>query len=253
MAEMLATALQKTGRFILVERNSVNEALQEQELAKRGKVQGATAAHEGQLIGAGYLVTGAVTEFGIRKDGIAARGLERVLPIGGGAGINRQTARVALDLRIFDTTTGQVIATEKAEATRSAHSLSADVSELPSVDVGVQGFDQTTIGKAARDAIEKAVALVEKSLESTAWFGRVVRVENNAVYINTGSDDSRKEGDSFDVFRAGEAMVDPDTGESLGAARTRLGRLKIVSIMGKRLSRAEAVDGADFQPGDMIQ
>src|SRR5690349_15432116 len=44
MADMLATALQKTGKFILVERNQLSSVVEEQMMAKDGAVQSATGA-----------------------------------------------------------------------------------------------------------------------------------------------------------------------------------------------------------------
>ena len=253
MADMLTTSLQKTGRFIVVERNNLHEALDEQALAKEGVTQAATGAKSGQMIGAGYLVTGSVTEFGIKNSKYGVGKLGTLLPIGGDASLNTETARVALDLRFYDTTTGQVIATEQAVGSKTSTKVATDLSKLPSVEFGKEGFDDTVIGQATREAVQKAVALVEKHLEDTPWYGRIVKVEGKQVFINTGEDDGRKSGDTFRVSRAGEAMVDPDTGETLGAQKTTLGQLRIVSIEGKRLAKAEIVSGENLQVGDLVE
>src|SRR5687767_3035976 len=51
MADMLTTELHKTGKFIVVERNALPTALEEQMLASEGRVQAATGAKKGELIG----------------------------------------------------------------------------------------------------------------------------------------------------------------------------------------------------------
>jgi len=252
MADMLTTALQKTGKFIVLERNGLDAVKSEQELAKEGSVQSATAARIGQLIGAGYLVTGSVSEFGIKEAKYGAGNLERLLPIGGGAALKMETARVALDLRFVDTTSGQVISTEKAVGTKTSRKIAADITQLPSVEFGKEGFDSTVIGQATREAVEKAVALVEKHLENAPWYGRVVKREAEKIYINTGEEDGRKTGEIFDVIRLAEPMTDPDTGESLGSEKTSVGEIRIVAVLDKRLSRAEALGSADLRPGDTI-
>src|ERR1019366_7052604 len=87
MADMLTTALQQTGKFIVVERNQLSSAVEEQTMAKDGAVQAATGAKSGQLIGAGYIVTGSVTEFGIKEGKYGAGNLGSILPIGGSASL----------------------------------------------------------------------------------------------------------------------------------------------------------------------
>lgn len=253
MADMLTTALQKTGKFVMVERNQLSSVMEEQLMAKDGAVQATTGAKSGMLIGAGYIVTGAVTEFGIKESKFGAGNLGRLLPIGGGASLKTETARVALDLRFIDTTTGQVIATEKAEGSKTSANVQSDLDKLPSIEFGKDGFDDTVIGKATREAIEKAVKLVEAHMEDVPWYGRVVKTEGTSVFLNTGEEDHRKVGDVFQVKRAGEVMMDPDTGEALGSQASVQGTVRIVSIMGKRLSKADIIEGSDIQANDSIE
>jgi len=253
MSEMLTTALQKTGEFIVVERNQLASAIEEQEMAKDGAVQEATSAKSGQLIGAGFIVTGAVTEFGIRDAKYGVGKLDRLLPIGGDAALKTQTARVALDLRFFDTTTGQVIATEQAVGTKTSRKVATDIDNLPSVEFGKEGFDSTVIGQATREAVEKAVALIKKHMEKSPWVGRVVKVDGENIFINTGIEDDRKVGDSFEVVRAGETMMDPDTGEALGAERKKIGQILITEVIAKRLSKATSLRAAEYKAGDIIE
>ena len=253
MADMLATALQKTGKFIVLERNSLSDIKEEQALGRDGAVQSATAAKTGMLIGAGYIVTGSISEFGIKNSVIGAGKLGTLLPFGGSASLHSETARVALDLRFVDTTTGQVVKTEKAIGTKTSRKVESDLDILPSVEFGKEGFDETVIGQATREAIEEEVKMVEKHLQESPWHGRIVKVEGGKLYINSGEEDGRIPGDTFTVVRAGETMLDPDTGESLGAETAKLGQIRIVTIIGKRLARAEMVGHFDSKVGDIIE
>jgi hypothetical protein len=125
--------------------------------------------------------------------------------------------------------------------------------KLPSIEFGKDGFDDTVIGKATREAIEEAVKLIEKHMESTPWYGRIVKVEGGDIFLNTGEEDGRKAGDVFQVIRIGEAMMDPDTGENLGAQRSVQGQVRIVAVIGKRLSKAEIISGTDMKSSDTIE
>jgi len=63
MAEMLTTALHKTGKFVVVERKAIHDIIKEQDFGETGRVRKETAAKIGDILGAQVLVRGAVTEF----------------------------------------------------------------------------------------------------------------------------------------------------------------------------------------------
>ena len=163
------------------------------------------------------------------------------------------TARVALDIRFVDTSTGQILVAEKAEGEESSHGVDIDLSLAPSVEFGKEGFDETVIGKATRKVIEQAVEKITSAMENVPWQGSIVKVSGNQIFLNTGSDDGRKAGDAFVVYRAGEELVDPDTGESLGAQTEKIGKIEIVEVKDKRLSIAKPVDGSGFMRADIVK
>ena len=254
MADMVGTALTKSGKCLVLEREQLGLIQKEQQLAVNGTMLASTAAPKGKLTGASLILTGDVTEFGIRHQDVGVGALSRVLPFGGNASIQRETARCVLDLRLVDTTTGHVIAAEKAEGEVSAHHLHEDLDVLPSVKIGTERFDETLLGKATRQAVDRAVALIEKHLDSLPWYGRIVKTDDTGkLFVNTGLDDGRGVGQEFDVVRTGETMFDPDSGETLGAEKTPVGRIRLVAILGPRLARAVSIEGSTPEAGDVIQ
>ena len=108
-AEMLTTALFKTGKFIVVERSTLDKVLKEQGLGLAGFIDTSTAAEVGKILGVQALVTGAVSQIGIadKKIGI------------GGYGGQMVTMSVSLDVRLIDTTTGAIL---MADVGRGSHS-----------------------------------------------------------------------------------------------------------------------------------
>lgn len=58
LADILLTELSRNGGITLVERGTVSKLLEEQDLAKSGRVDPATAARLGKLLGAQYIITG---------------------------------------------------------------------------------------------------------------------------------------------------------------------------------------------------
>ena len=83
--------------------------------------------------------------------------------------------------------------------------------------------------------------------------GKIAKVEGGSVYLNVGAEAGVKEGEEFDVYRVGNVIKDPDTGEVLGADETKVGRVKVTKVLGARLSTASVLSGSGFKPGDMIK
>ncbi len=148
IAEQLATELVNTGRFIVVERGALDGILQEQELGAKKFTTKETAAQAGQLLGAQPLITGAVTEFTQEAN---RRGLR--LGIGGfsrivdnmGVGLDVTTGHVALDVRLIEATTGQVLQSFRAKGKASGRGASVQL-DTNRMNLGGDLFHETPLG-----------------------------------------------------------------------------------------------------------
>ncbi len=119
MADMLANELMGTKKFKVVERQKLKAVISEQDLASSGRIKKGTGAKTGQLTGAQYLVTGTVTSY---EEGVADTGgglSFKGISLGG----NKGKAYIAIDLRIIDTTTGEVVDSRTVEANSSKGGL----------------------------------------------------------------------------------------------------------------------------------
>lgn len=152
IASMLSTALLQSNRFRIVSRGEVlDKIMQEQALSLSGAMNNdKEAIRIGQLLGAEYVIAGMVTEFGIRNYSATAGVLI------GFAGKKVITARVAIDARMISVNTSEVIA-GAAGTGKSSSSTSSAMLMPVSIEVGAEGFDNTTIGMATRKAIYKVV------------------------------------------------------------------------------------------------
>lgn len=162
LADALSNELNSTGKFTVVERQKLDAVLSEQELAELGLVKKETAAQKGELTGARYLVLGKVTSY---EEGVAEESS------GGSFGINlgivnfgnsgrksKQEAYVAIDLRVVDTTTGEVVYSRTVEgrAVDEAESTSNNVGFLGGlINTGndSQKVQKAPVGKALRAGI----------------------------------------------------------------------------------------------------
>src|ERR1051326_1948931 len=112
LAGMLSNELQATGKFRMVERETLGPGLEERDRAASGRGSKSTAAKVGKLTGAKYLVMGTVTAYEEKTagdhGGISFGGIS----LGG----KKDDAYIAVDVRVVDTTTGEIAYSRSIEA-----------------------------------------------------------------------------------------------------------------------------------------
>lgn len=142
--------------FTVVERSKLEHALKEQDLGASGRIAHATAASIGRLTGAQYLVLGTVTAYE-----------ESVKGTGGGVSLGpvrlggkKEEAYVSLDLRVVNTTTGEISYSRTIEASAGSGGLDVGLSHGRfRGDLG--GFEKTPAGKAVRACVIEIVDYLE--------------------------------------------------------------------------------------------
>lgn len=249
MAEQLISALAKTNQFTVLERQNLDDVLKEQDMAASGRMTSAgTGAQMGKLYKSQILIRGAITEFaetGGNDSGIAYKGFK----LGGSAG----QARVTVDLRIYDTTTGEVLASKTAngyaEAKKSMISYASS-----DFAIGTKNFKNTPLGTATRLAIEQATSFIIREMEQVEWKGKVVTVKDGFVFVNAGRKSAIKVGDKLTVYSVGEALIDPDTGMNLGAEESKSAVIEIVKAE-EKFSKGRIMEGTPelIKKGDVIK
>jgi curli biogenesis system outer membrane secretion channel CsgG len=246
MSEMLLTALVRSGRYRIMERQKLAAIMQEQQLAASGAVTEETAARMGNLLGVEALVIGAVTEFG--KSSSVTGGESDGLSLG----FSKKGATVAVDVRFVSTSTGEILAAENVRVEKSKRGIT-----FKSEDGGFSNeseFDKTLVGKAARESVEKIVGLINQRIKKVPWQCKVVK-GGEQVYISAGLDTGVRAGDQFVVYRPGDELIDPDTGISLGSTETRLGIIQVDrnDVGQGKASVCSIVEGSGYERGDIVR
>ncbi|MHB8881798.1 MAG: CsgG/HfaB family protein [Thermodesulfovibrionales bacterium] len=228
MAEQLTTALIKTGRFVVVERRAMQDILGEQELGQTGVIKKETAAKVGQVLGAQIIVRGVVSEFEQAESGG-----------GGGIGFGgfriggrSSNAHVGIDIRLIDSSTGQVLTSHNAVGKVESSGVAIGVSR-GMVDFGADSFKNAPIGQATRQAIEDAVRFIVDTMETVPFTAKVVKIDGKKIYINIGSNMNVRSGTKMYAYALGEDLVDPDTGLRLGADEKLLGTVEVRDVQSK--------------------
>lgn len=148
LASMLTNELASTDKFKIVERAKLGKVLEEQDLAEAGRVSKKTGAKIGKLTGAQYLVYATVTAFDTNTAGTGGGIGFRGISIGG----KKEEAYLAIDLRVVDTTTGEIEFTRTVEGRATSYGVSGGVSR-GGFSGGLGKYEKTPTGKAIRGAI----------------------------------------------------------------------------------------------------
>lgn len=247
VSDMLTTALVKSGNYRVMERAEIDRILNEQDFGQSGRVTQQSAAKIGQVLGVEIAVIGSVSEFGYKKGetGGAIKGL--------GIGVSNQQAVVGVDVRMVNTNTGEIITAENVRKKKSAKGLKLRTNKLAFKDR--KDFDESLVGKAAREAIEDVVSMIDNSANNIPWQAKVITEKGGIVFINSGEADGLQVGDVFAVYSKGEDLIDPDTGISLGSVDTKIGEIKITdaSVGNGKASKCSIVQGSGFAKGNFVR
>lgn len=147
LAGMLSNELSSSGKFKIVERKKLDSVLKEQDLASSGRV-GKKGAKTGKLTGADYLVMATVTSY---EENVSERG--GGFSVGGiSIGGSKDDAYIAVDLRVVDSTTGEVEFSRTIEGKSGGFGLDLGISK-GGFSGNLGGKEKTPAGKAIRAAI----------------------------------------------------------------------------------------------------
>jgi curli biogenesis system outer membrane secretion channel CsgG len=251
MAEMLTTALVQTGQYRVLERQQINDVLGEQDLGASGRVDPATAAKIGKVLGAQYLVYGTVNEFEYSKGGEGGGVRYKGFGIGG----KQARAHIGMDVRIVDAVTSEVVFSGRstAEATRKGFNVSYSGSDF---GTSMGAFRQTPMGEATRKGIEDSVQKIVAQFGTEApeaprpsWSGKLLVGDDGALVIKAGNKEGLKVGEVLDVYRPKTVKAG---GETLTVGEEKIGKIVVTSV-GDAASMAVPQEGSGFKTGDIVK
>ena len=158
VADIFIAEAYESQQFRITERAEIDKVLFEQDLAQSGRVNPETAAALRRIEGAELLVLGSVSEFGVQTTG----GGGRVLGIFGGSA-ETVTARVAVEIRLVDTVTAEIMAIGRGISEVSQRNVTVDVANVMT-DLRVGRTGTTIVDYAVRNAIRAAIENAARSL-----------------------------------------------------------------------------------------
>ncbi len=156
LSGMLSNELASSRSFTVLERSKIQNVLEEQNLAASGRVTAATGARMGKLLGAQYLIAGTVTSY---EEEVASTG--GGISFGGiSVGGKSESAYLAVDLRIIDSTTGAIAYSRSIEGRSKGGGMSLGLSR-GGFGGQLASQNKTPAGKAIRAALIEASDYME--------------------------------------------------------------------------------------------
>jgi curli biogenesis system outer membrane secretion channel CsgG len=159
LSDMLASELVSTKAFSVLERKEIDAVLNEQDLSASDRVSSKTKVQMKKLKGAQYLIAGTVSAYeddvAGKKGAIAFKGIS----LGGG----KNKAYIAVDMKVIDTETGEIVDARTIEANAKGSALGAGLS-LRNFSVGGESYKKTPTGKAIRACIVYIAEYLECSM-----------------------------------------------------------------------------------------
>ncbi|MBN2009932.1 hypothetical protein JW960_11370 [candidate division KSB1 bacterium] len=176
VTEQMMTSFYNLNRFKLFERTQLEKVLQEQQLGMTGVIDASTAAEIGKGIGVDAIVLGSLSSTG---------------------------RNIALDVRLIDTETAQII-TAKDEMTDR---------------VSIQDL---------KDMVQRLVSKIGADIPLVD--GYVISVDGDQLTLDLGLNIGIKKGMKCVVYREGQEIIHPITKQVLGKQTEELGQIKLVQV-----------------------
>ena len=225
-ADELVTQLFRTGSFSIIERAQLEALLAEQDLG----------AKIGQLLGVQLILTGSITQFSIERTSGGFRSF--------GASVSR--AETVLDVRLVNTTTGEIMLAESGEGRKT---FGGGFFKGAGVE---RQFDAGIAQEALRPAIEQVTEKIASqadrfaSLKPVVPPAQIVGARDGSIYINQGENYGVQVGQRFEVVRVVDEIRDAN-GNVLDQITDTVGVLEVTSVLSQsaicRVVEGEASEG----------
>jgi curli biogenesis system outer membrane secretion channel CsgG len=205
-ADILSARLSNSGQFIMLERDDLDKVKSEQTL------EGVTS----QIVGADFLIVGSISEFGRKttsETGIFSRN-------------KIQQAIATVNVRLIDTTTGQIVFSEEGSGEARAEANTT-------LGVGERAaFDSTLNDKAISAAISKVVSDLMENLLNSPWKAYLIAEQEGQYIMTGGASQGIAAGDEFTILQKGKKIKNPQTGFLIELAGKKIATATVALLSG---------------------
>jgi hypothetical protein len=158
-----------------------------------------------------------------------------------------QVARVQVDYSLVDVASGKSLLAESGMGVYKKETGGVlGFGSKSTADVGLRDG-------AFRDAFSKVMEKMINKLNAQPFTSRILAMDGQTAIIRAGEKSKLAPGTKLGVYRAGQDLIDPETGRSLGKREKLIGEIALVSHTNDRVSEARVSSGAGFQAGDIVR
>jgi curli biogenesis system outer membrane secretion channel CsgG len=214
---LLEQEIVQTRKFSVLSRSDLDDISSELALISSDSTSPEEKAKLGRLLGADYLLIPSITKASgsTTSEKIKVTGQTKTTSYG----------VVEIAIKVVVPATGEIKFSDTYSATTSR-------------PIGAKLFDYA-VSKAVKDLIDRIYPLL------------IVKASGSNYVINGGGD-SVKVGQFFEVYKKGESIVDPYTGESLGENESWAGQIKVTRVDPK-MSHASISKGGPISIGMVLR
>ncbi|MBU6451564.1 MAG: curli production assembly protein CsgG [Cyanobacteria bacterium REEB67] len=280
IVSLLITKLVNDATYSVVDRQMLDSILKEQNLSVSDRADPSTACKIGKILSVDAIVVGTVTQFGfetkVTNVGAGASVASSYIPYGlgalaggfGHAGIKKSKAKVAIDARIIDINTSEILAAVhgSGESKRSSSSLfggggGGGGGGFGSFESGSSDFATSIAGEATLQAVEQIgselIADAGKipdgqSIAAQNVEGKVADVTGGQITLNVGKINGLTKGDKMQVQRVVKTIKDPDSGKVLKEVSNTVAVINLDEVE-KDSSTGSLVKGSGVRVGDAVR
>jgi len=266
IADIIVKDLVRDGSFRIIERRALDKLLAEQNFSNSERADPTSAARIGKMLGVDAIVVGSITQFGTenKKKGISGLGGGWGGWGGGTVGKTEGKAQVAIDARLVDVDTGEILAVAdgKAESKRSGLLLGGSGGGSGGfgggqIDMSSSNFQETILGEATHAAAEEVASDLIAARNSVptkqvAIRALVAYAEGGLIILNAGSSQGVSPGMELNVERVRQTIKDPATGKVLRELTDVVARIKVTKV-DEGSAEASLVSGTDVKVGDVVK
>ncbi len=216
--------LVKSRKFTVLDRENIARVMDENKLTESEWAKPGQEQKVGKLLTADYLVNGTINrlEFKVIPQHIAITG--ETAP--------RIITSFKVQFSITAVATGKVVfadqVTEKLTSTMVRR-------EIPAKE-----RRDFTLGDYKELLFEKTVTKVGNAILAAVFPVKIAAVDGNEVTLNRGQGAGIRVGQSYQVYKVGQAVIDPDTHEVLGRSEKLVGTV-LVTAVEPRFSKAKVI------------
>lgn len=277
IVSLIITRLVNDGTYSVIEREMLDNILKEQNLSVSDRADPSTACKIGKLLSVDAIIVGTVTQFGFENKnvnvGAAASVASSFIPYAGGfgfggLGVKKGKCKVAIDARLVDINTGEVLAAVNGsgESKRGGVSLfggggSGWSGGGGSFDMGSSGFASSIAGEATLAAVDQICSTLvadaakipdNQSIAAANVQGKIADVTGTTVIVNVGKVNGIAVGDTLQAERAYKTIKDPASGKVLKELKATVGVITITQV-DPDSATGSVIKGSGLRVGDDIR